>query len=113
MDPRVNKIFIIFPWIFFVQPFNYTVFIAGNDQSAVIGMAVWMDNEGGKTSMLSMKLFKAMKINIKNYITVDKKKIIGKSFPGFYTAPRRFPAVLFRCSSLSGNQIGRHHQNNL
>ena len=76
MKPCIDTIMIVFrSFIFLSQPLLDSPIFISNNESAVVGMAIWMREKSNQTAMLLMKDHEPIEIHIEHSISIQQQKI--------------------------------------
>ena len=76
MKSSIDTITIVFrSFIFLSQPLLDSSNFISNNESAIVGMAIWMREKSNQTAMLLMKGYEPIKIHIEHSISIQQQKI--------------------------------------
>ena len=66
---------VLWTFIFLSQPLLDSSIFISNNESAIVGMAIWMHEKSNQTAMLLMKGYEPIEIYIEHSISIQQQKI--------------------------------------
>ena len=66
---------VLWTFIFLSQPLLDSSIFISNNESAIVGMAIWMREKSNQTTMLLMKGYEPIEIYIEHSISIQQQKI--------------------------------------